>query len=229
MLSIFQIVNFPNAECVSDTGDDGVCMTAAECLDISGQVSGACAQGFGSCCLVVSEKCGGDLPHNNTYIRNVNYPETSSESQTCEWKIIKKSADICFIRFDFDEMTIAPPDSTTATKIGQCLTDYFQGTNAQSGNNLGTLGSGRGSPKICGVNTGSHMYIDAGARSEANGLLTAVFTGTTVARKWKVKIGQIPCDGVTNPRFGCLQSHGYHWIGEIVQFPGSLRKLSPSC
>ena len=51
------------------------------------------------------------------------------------------------------------------------------------------------------------MYIDAGARSEANGLLTAVFTGTTVARKWKVKIGQIPCDGVTNPRFGCLQYH----------------------
>ena len=83
----------------------------------------------------------------------------------------------------------------------------LQGTNAQSGNNLGSVGSGRGSPKICGVNTGSHMYIDAGARSDANGLLTAVFTGTSVARKWKIKIGQIPCDGVTNPRFGCLQYH----------------------
>ena len=35
----------------------------------SGQVSGSCAQGFGSCCLVYSDKCGGTLEHNNTYIR----------------------------------------------------------------------------------------------------------------------------------------------------------------
>ena len=27
------------------------------------------------------------------------------------------------------------------------------------------------------------------------------------SRKWKIKVGQIPCDSVTNPRFGCLQYH----------------------
>ena len=42
--SIFHIVNFPNAECSSAAGDDGVCMTRAECGDIAGRVSGACAQ-----------------------------------------------------------------------------------------------------------------------------------------------------------------------------------------
>ena len=37
-------MNFPNAECSSEAGDDGVCMTRAECGDIAGRVSGACAQ-----------------------------------------------------------------------------------------------------------------------------------------------------------------------------------------
>ena len=70
---------------MSDAGDDGVCVTAAECLDRSGQVSGKCAQvstgvkgvslmmcdhfqGFGSCCLLYTDQCGGTLTYNNTYI-----------------------------------------------------------------------------------------------------------------------------------------------------------------
>ena len=40
-------MNFPNAECSSAAGDDGVCMTRAECGDIAGRVSGACAQVVG--------------------------------------------------------------------------------------------------------------------------------------------------------------------------------------
>ena len=68
-LSIFQIVNFPNSECASEAGDAGVCMTSGECLSRSGLVSGSCAQGFGACCLVYSDQCGGSLEYNNTYIR----------------------------------------------------------------------------------------------------------------------------------------------------------------
>ena len=67
--SLFQIVNFPNSECVSEDGDAGVCMTSGECLSRSGLVSGSCAQGFGACCLVYHDQCGGTLEHNNTYIR----------------------------------------------------------------------------------------------------------------------------------------------------------------
>ena len=33
------------------------------------------------------------------------------------------------------------------------------------------------------------------------------FTIFKWSRKWKIKVGQIPCDSVTNPRFGCLQYH----------------------
>ena len=67
--SLFQIVNFPNSECVSEAGDAGVCMTSGECLSRSGLVSGSCAQGFGACCLVYHDQCGGTLEYNNTYIR----------------------------------------------------------------------------------------------------------------------------------------------------------------
>ena len=67
-------MNFPNSECVSEAGDDGVCMTSGECLSRSGLVSGSCAQGFGACCLVYHDLCGGSLEYNNTYIRcdNIN-------------------------------------------------------------------------------------------------------------------------------------------------------------
>ena len=113
-LSIFQIVNFPNSECASEAGDAGVCMTSGECLSRSGLVSGSCAQGFGACCLVYSDQCGGSLEYNNTYIRynnckyvhnnhtlsrNPKFPETYSEQSSCQWKITKISPEICFIRF----------------------------------------------------------------------------------------------------------------------------------
>lgn len=115
--SLFQIVNFPNSECVSEDGDAGVCMTSGECLSRSGLVSGSCAQGFGACCLVYHDQCGGTLEHNNTYIRcdnskhipnnnkwwyvcrNPKFPETYTEQSSCQWKITKISTEICFIRF----------------------------------------------------------------------------------------------------------------------------------
>ena len=67
-----------------------------------------------------------------------------------------------------------------------------------------------------------------------------------VPRKWKIKVGQIPCDSMTNPRFGCLQYHtattgtvtydclNIFWkrednAGQILQLPCWPRQLSPPC
>ena len=36
---------------------------------------------------------------------------------------------------------------------------------------------------------------------------TSFSSHSNCSRKWKIKVGQIPCDSVTNPRFGCLQYH----------------------
>ena len=68
------------------------------------------------------------------------------------------------------------------TNIGRCSTDYFQGTNAKTGTNLA---GARTTPRICGVNTGSHMYVEAGLGLADQPRLDAVLTGAS-ARLWKV-------------------------------------------
>ena len=49
------------------------------------------------------------------------------------------------------------------------------------------MASGKTTPLICGVNDGSHIYVDAGADTSSEAVLTAVFTGTN-NRKWKIKV-----------------------------------------
>ena len=50
--------------------------------------------------------------------------------------------------------------------------DYLKGTNAKTGT---SQTSGRLSPQICGVNDGTHMYIDAGAEASENAVLTGIY------------------------------------------------------
>ena len=62
-------------------------------------------------------------------------------------------------------------------------------------------------PIICGVNTGQHMYLDAGRSSTANMAITNTFsTTTTFSRYWSIKISQIECDSpAAPPESTCLQ------------------------
>ena len=63
----------------------------------------------------------------------------------------------------------------------------FKGTNAKTGTNMA---SGKTTPLICGVNDGSHIYVDAGAETSSEAVLTAVLTGTS-SRKWKIKVRRL--------------------------------------
>ena len=62
-------------------------------------------------------------------------------------------------------------------------------------------------PIICGVNTGQHMYLDAGRSSTANMAITNTFsTTTTFSRFWSIKVSQIECDSTSAPpESTCLQ------------------------
>ena len=78
-------------------------------------------------------------------------------------------------------------------------------------NAVGTAKSPAGNtvypPIICGVNTGQHMYLDAGKSSTANMAITNTFsTTTTFSRYWSIKISQIECDSpAVPPESTCLQ------------------------
>ena len=71
----------------------------------------------------------------------------------------------------------------------------------------GTPVTGKPTPYICGENAGGHMYIDAGAYSSSQALLTGAFVGTATERKWKIKVSMIECGSLALPPQGCLQYH----------------------
>jgi len=65
-----------------------------------------------------------------------------------------------------------------------------------------------GSPEICGVNTGDHMYIDA---SDTCNSLTFQIGSTVFTRQWNIKITQYSMDFINKAPKGCLQ---YHFVGD---------------
>ena len=66
-------------------------------------------------------------------------------------------------------------------------------------------------PIICGVNSGSHMYVDGGSGKSPT-TLTFITTGD-YARTFKVKVGQLECgEGSVE---GCLQY--YTQVSGVIQ------------
>jgi hypothetical protein len=51
-LNLITWVKFDNTECAATSGDNGTCFTSNECAEIGGTADGACASGFGVCCLL---------------------------------------------------------------------------------------------------------------------------------------------------------------------------------
>ena len=57
VMSVFNVVTFPNTACGSSSGYNGTCYTSSECTSKGGTASGTCASSFGVCC-VFSLACG---------------------------------------------------------------------------------------------------------------------------------------------------------------------------
>ena len=188
----------------------GVCLSGSECNVRGGIILGTCAQGFGSCCAIYVDDCTSDnFQFNLTYIVNPSYPSKTSEAQTCTYTFNKFSSDVCRIRLDFVDAELAAPSSA-----GACTTDYFQGSpvtynysSCFEGNWLLLQVTGSDTPKICGNNPGQHIYLDAGAYSSSSATLSAVLTGTSDERKWRILVSHIRCSSLMLPPQGCLQYH----------------------
>ena len=94
--SIFNVIRFPNDECVGSGSLNGTCYTSEECTSLSGTASGTCASSFGVCC-VFSLSCGGSTAANTSYAQISSY-STTSDSDPCIYKYCKNNADICKLR-----------------------------------------------------------------------------------------------------------------------------------
>merc|ERR1711997_1040231 len=207
VLPVFQVIKFPNDVCAG-ASRNGTCYTAEECSTKGGTSDGSCASGFGVCCMFALS-CGGSASENQTYLIQSSVTTLTSP---CKYTICPVASDICRIRFDFTTMVLAGAVAGTVTAaatavgaagilngplIGKCVDDQF----SISG------GLGRGSPTICGTNTGYHMIVDADPTG--NTCHTALFNigGTTAtSRSWNVLVTHYTCGDTDSSGWpGCLQ------------------------
>merc|ERR1719330_1215133 len=207
VLPVFQVIKFPNDVCAGATRN-GTCYTAEECSTKGGTSDGSCASGFGVCC-VFALSCGGSASENQTYLIQSSVTTLTSP---CKYTICPVSTDICRIRFDFTTMVLAGAVAGSITaaatavgaagtlngpNVGDCVDDMFSISGAL----------GRGSPTICGTNTGYHMIVDADRTG--NTCHTALFNigGTTsTSRSWNILVTQYACGDTDKSGWpGCLQ------------------------
>merc|ERR1712172_3083 len=207
ILPVFQVIKFPNDVCTGATRN-GTCYTSEECSTKGGASDGSCASGFGVCC-VFALACGASASENQTYLVQAS---VTTLTNPCKYTICPCGTNICRIRFDFTTMVLAGAVAGTVTAaataisaagtlngplIGDCVDDQF----SISG------GTGRGTPTICGTNTGYHMIVDAD--STGNTCHTALFNigGTTAtSRSWNVLVTHYSCGDTDSSGWpGCLQ------------------------
>jgi hypothetical protein len=188
--SLFSVVTFPNEECTTtmSTAMNGVCQTIEECSSNSGAASGNCASGFGVCCFYSVDTCGTTVTNNVTYLQNVGYPSTFSTINTnCQFTI-RGGSDICQIRLDFDAAVLEPPSA-----VGVC-TDTFSAISPST----------YSPPVLCGILTGSHMYVET-ARADVGATIN-INTGVGVSgRSWKIKVRMIECNNPGRAPTDCVQ------------------------
>ncbi|XP_077301690.1 uncharacterized protein LOC143922340 [Arctopsyche grandis] len=200
-LSLLTLVTFPAESCAAASGNNGTCMSPEDCYRRGGSADGTCASGYGSCCVFMAT-CGSMTAENGTYFVNQGYPARFDGTASCQLTVAKSHPDVCQIRLDFDQFQITGPESINHI----CDNDQF------------IVSGGNPVPAICGINQGSHMYIDAGIGTTNPIILTFVTRGPSFQRNWKVRVSQIPCSTIYRAEEGCLQYY--------TQVSGQLRSFN---
>lgn len=202
--SIFQIAKFQNGPCIGDGTRNGTCYTESECSALGGANGGSCADGFGVCCIKKITSGEGSAV-NGSFIVAEAASVTAGSVYT--YSVCPSGPEICRIRFDFTDFTLAAPVTAPGTlaaanagilaiqgpSIGDCTEDQFSITNPVSS----------GTPVICGTNKGQHMIVDSDGVSCSN--VNIAIGSSTFTRSWDIKVTQFECGDEMGGPAGCLQ------------------------
>jgi len=219
LVGLFNYVTFPNDVCVGDgtlvgsanLGNlNGNCYTKQECDALGGSAAGECAEGYGVCC-VFRPSCGETIKQNLSY-----FIQTETQAPTenfCSYTICPVASDVNRIRLDLRTFIIGGPVGLTDTDG-----DDDAGTAAASRNSVGTCATdtfvvsrtGKGSPVICGTNTGQHMIVD----TDGETCVTATFSFgfDAITREYEIRALQYENTNKLGGPEGCLQ----YYIGETA-------------
>ncbi|KAF5288249.1 hypothetical protein FQA39_LY04017 [Lamprigera yunnana] len=187
-LSLITIVNIDNQDCISATGESGVCVTQSQCLKRGGKPNGGCASGFAYCCVFMVT-CGATVRENGTYFVNKEFPGTLDGTGSCQITLVKPKPDVCYFRLDFDQFTLMGPETTNHV----CDNDQF------------IISGGNPVPGICGSNKGNHIIVDSPEGATGPIMISVVTSGPSFKRSWKIRVTQIPCLSRIRGEEGCLQ------------------------
>ncbi|XP_058792284.1 uncharacterized protein LOC131664866 isoform X2 [Phymastichus coffea] len=184
---LFSVIRFPNSQCTASNSFNGTCYTRRECFAQGGTALGSCANGFGVCC-VFQKSCGATTSANNTYFINPSYPTTFDGGDRCMLMVQKYSANVCQLRLDFLDFSLAQP-----TSEGICDYDL-----------LSVSGGSSRVPRICGENSDQHVYVDYDG---LNPIAISIDASSEYSfkRRWNIRVQQIACDSATKAPSGCLQ------------------------
>ncbi|XP_052125230.1 uncharacterized protein LOC113216579 [Frankliniella occidentalis] len=208
-LNLFTVVQFPNDACEAPAvGLTGTCYHHLQCRSLGGHPGGACAQGYGVCCLF-EKTCGGTTRHNSTYF--VSSPAAEVDLPVdgyfnCFLTVEKIHPDVTQLRLDFLHFELAAPTD------GTCVEERF--VVASPDRNAPT-------PALCGTNTGQHMYVQVGGSGGTVRLGVQWRAGpgpaAPEARRWVVRLTQLRAreEGAAPP--SCLQYHAGH-AGRVQSF-----------
>ncbi|KAE8744956.1 hypothetical protein FOCC_FOCC008368 [Frankliniella occidentalis] len=209
VLNLFTVVQFPNDACEAPAvGLTGTCYHHLQCRSLGGHPGGACAQGYGVCCLF-EKTCGGTTRHNSTYF--VSSPAAEVDLPVdgyfnCFLTVEKIHPDVTQLRLDFLHFELAAPTD------GTCVEERF--VVASPDRNAPT-------PALCGTNTGQHMYVQVGGSGGTVRLGVQWRAGpgpaAPEARRWVVRLTQLRAreEGAAPP--SCLQYHAGH-AGRVQSF-----------
>lgn len=221
--SLFNVITFKNEPCQSSSTTpssgprNGTCYTNDECAEKGGQSAGSCAAGFGTCCVFATSKCGSDIVHNSSYVRNEGFPSSINGAHSCMFTIKKCDAQVCTIRLDFESFNLLAGTGTTDA-LGDCQDKFTIG---------GLSTKTAPTPTICGSNAGQHIYVELGTGESDSAELNFEFAAVVGNRNFEMKVTQIICNSNARPPEGCLQWHtGTEGRIETFNFAGNNQHLN---
>lgn len=94
------------------------------------------------------------------------------------------SSDICQVRLDFLDLTLAPPNGD-----GRCNRDA-----------LTISGGSSDVPTLCGTNSGQHVYVNFDG-SQSISINIAASSSFSFGRKWHIMVTQIDCNSALLGKF----------------------------
>ncbi|CAG9764306.1 unnamed protein product [Ceutorhynchus assimilis] len=194
-------------------------MQKAKCILGGGTPIGSCGLIF--VCCSFDTNCVKTTDKKQSYFKSGNL---NSAVTGCQYRIKLRNKNVCQVRLDFEELTLAPAIQTTAsTQTGSYY--VFSCANDSLRINPNTFGV----PVLCGNNTKQHLYIHVNQTSDPN---SAVNIDINLADRlnevnkylpkpsWKIKFTQLECP---------LKQHKFDLskFGEIKNINNDFNVLAP--